>query len=93
MVNFNSDVVLDDRTDLDLGYYYYHADDFQNPVNGLALGAGAEEHSATATLTRRISKNLRASLKFAFTHYEDSSTGGYGNYDALIVSSSLQYRF
>jgi hypothetical protein len=91
--NFNSNFILDEKTDLDVGYYYYHADDFQTPVNGLALGAGSKQHSVTATLTRRISKNLRVNLKFAYTHNEDTSTGGYGNYDSTLVSSSLQYRF
>lgn len=91
--NFNANIAIDDKTDLDLGYFYYYANDFQNPANGLALGAGAKQNSVTATLTRRINKNLRLNLKFAYTHYEDTSTGGYGNYDSTLVSASLQYRF
>jgi hypothetical protein len=92
-LNFNSDFVLDDRTDLNLGYFYYYANDFQNPADGLALGAGAREHSCTATLTRRIKPNLRVNLKFAYSHYTDATTGGFGNYDSFLVSTSLQYRF
>ncbi|MGD0744293.1 MAG: hypothetical protein ABSA45_03975 [Verrucomicrobiota bacterium] len=92
-VNFNSDFVLDEKTDLNLGYFYYRADDYQPPVNGLPLGAGAEEHSVTATLSRRITKNLRLNLKYAFTHYEDSASTGHFNYDAHVIFSSLQYRF
>ena len=93
-VNFNSDFVLDSKTDLNLGYFYYRAADGQNGiVGGVPLGTDAEEHSVTATLTRRISKNLRWNLKYAFTHYEDSASAGHFNYDAHIVYSSLQYRF
>jgi hypothetical protein len=93
-VNFNSDFVLDAKTDLNLGYFYYRAADGQNNiVGGLPLGADAEEHSVTATLTRRISKNLRWSLKYAFTHYEDYASGGNFNYNAHVIYSSLQYRF
>jgi hypothetical protein len=93
-VNFNSDFVLDSKTDLNLGYFYYRAADSQNGiVGGVPLGTDAEEHSVTATLTRRISKNLRWNLKYAFTHYEDSASAGHFNYDAHIVYSSLQYRF
>jgi hypothetical protein len=93
-VNFNSDFVLDDKTDLNLGYFYYRAADGQNNiVGGLPLGTDAEEHSVTATLSRRITKNLRLNLKYAFTHYEDSASAGNFNYDAHVIFSSLQYRF
>ncbi len=91
--NFNSDFVLDDRTDLDLGYFYYYANDFQNPQAGVGYGAGAKQHSVTATLTRRISQNLRVNVRFAYTHYNDTANSGYGNYESTLVSSSLQYRF
>ena len=50
-VNFNSTLVLDDKTDLNLGYFYYRADDGQNNiVGGVPLGTDTEEHSVTATL-------------------------------------------
>jgi hypothetical protein len=92
-VNFNASFVLGEKTDLNLGYFYYRADDYQPPVDGVPFGAGAEEHSVTASLTRRISKNLRWNLKYAFSHYEDSASAGAFNYDAHLVYSSLQYRF
>ncbi len=93
-VNFNSDFVLDAKTDLNLGYFYYRAADGQDGIiGGLPLGADARENSVTATLTRRISKNLRWNLKYAFTHYEDSASAGNFNYNAHILYTSLQYRF
>ena len=93
-VNFNSDFVLDAKTDLNLGYYYYRAADGQdNIVGGLPLGTDAQEQSVTATLTRRISKNLRWNLKYAFSHYQDYASGGNFDYNAHLIYSSLQYRF
>jgi hypothetical protein len=93
-VNFNSDFVLDEKTDLNLGYFYYRAADGQNQiVGGLPLGTDTEEHSLTATLVRRITQNLRLNLKYAFTHYEDLASGGNFNYDAHVIFASLQYRF
>ena len=93
-VNFNSDFVLDDKTDLNLGYFYYRAADGQNNiVDGVPLGTDTEEHSVTAALSRRITQNLRLNLKYAFTHYEDSASGGDFNYDAHVIFASLQYRF
>ena len=47
----------------------------------------------TATLTRRISKNLRLNLKYAYSHYVDSASGGNFSYNAHLIYSSLQYRF
>jgi hypothetical protein len=93
-VTFNSSVVVDDKTDLNLGFVYYQADDYSNNSSaGLPLGAGAEEQSVTATLTRRITRNLRVNLKYAYSHYNDRASGGNNNYNAQMVYSSLQYRF
>jgi hypothetical protein len=93
-VNFNSTLVLDDKSDLNLGYFYYRAADGQNNiVGGLPLGTDTKEHSVTATFSRRITQNLRFNLKYAFTHYEDSASAGNFNYDAHVIFSSLQYRF
>jgi hypothetical protein len=93
-VNFNSDFVLDDRTDLNIGYFYYRAADGQNGiVGGLPLGTDTEENSITATLVRRITQNLRLNLKYAYTHYDDFASGGHYDYDAHVIFASLQYRF
>lgn len=93
-VNGNIGLVLDDKTDLNLGYYYYRANDGQNSlVNGLPLGTDAEQNSVTATLTRRISKNIRWNLRYGFTHYVDLASAGNYNFDAHVIYSSLQYRF
>ena len=93
-VNFNSTLVLDDKTDLNLGYFYYRADDGQNNiVGGVPLGTDTEEHSVTATLVRRITQNLRLNLKYAYTHYDDMASAGHFSYDAQVIFASLQYRF
>ena len=39
-----------------------------NSSDGLPLGAGAEEHTITAGVTRRISPHLRVNVKYAFFH-------------------------
>ncbi|HEX5397589.1 MAG TPA: hypothetical protein VFY06_00885, partial [Verrucomicrobiae bacterium] len=92
-VNFDSGIVLDEKTDLNLGYFYYQADNNQAPVNGVPFGAGAKEHSVTATLTRRITPNLRWNLRYAYTHYDDTASSGQFSYDAHLIYSSIQYRF
>lgn len=94
MLNFSSGFVLDDKTDLKLSYFYYHADDYQDiSAVGVPYGTGAEEHGITATLTRRLSKNIRWLLRYGFFHYQDPLYGGYRDFDAQLVYSSIQYRF
>jgi hypothetical protein len=94
-VNGNVGLVLDDKTDLNLGYYYYRAADGQNSIgaNGLPLGTDAQENSVTASLTRRISKNLRWNLKYSYTHYQDFASAGSYDFNAQVIFTSLQYRF
>jgi hypothetical protein len=93
-LNFTAGLVLDDKTDLNLGYFFYQADDYSNNASaGLPLGAGAEEHGLTATITRRISPRLRLNLKYGYYHALDEASGWNNNYEAHVVYSSLQYRF
>lgn len=93
-VNFNAGFVVNDKTDLNVGYFYYRADNFQdNSAAGLPLGTGAEEHGVTATIVRRISKNLRLTLRYAYFHYDEETYGGNNNYEAHTLFSSLQCRF
>jgi len=93
-VNFSSGLVLDQKTDLKLGFFYYRADDYtDNATAGVPYGAGAEEYGATATLVRRITEHLRLSLKYGFSNYRDALYGGNQDFRAHLVYSSLQYRF
>ena len=85
---------LDEKTDLQLQYSYYHADDYvDNSTAGLPYGAGDEQHSVTATLTRRITKALQVSLKYGFFRNHDETSGGLDNYNAQLVYANMQYRF
>nr|UXE45816.1 hypothetical protein Hi04_10k_c5218_00029 [uncultured bacterium] len=93
-LNFNGGFVVDDKTDLNIGYYFYTADDFQdNSLYGLPLGAAGREHGVTVTISRRLTQNLRLNLKYGYSNYEDFASGGNNNYVANLVYSSLQYRF
>ncbi|HEY5914431.1 MAG TPA: hypothetical protein VJA21_27900 [Verrucomicrobiae bacterium] len=93
-LNFSSGLVLDDKTDLKLGYFYYRTDDYQdNSDIGLPLGAGGQEHAITATLARRLTERIRLTLRYGFFHYTDDAFGGNRDFDAHLVYSGLQYRF
>jgi hypothetical protein len=93
-VHFSSVVALDNKTDLTLSYLYYLSGDYSdNSPLGVPYGAGSEEHAVTATLTRRISKNLRLALKYGYYHYDDVAYGGNRDFGANLITASLRYRF
>ena len=93
-LNFNSGFVVNDKTDFNVNYFYYRADDFKNnAASGVPYGSGAQEHGVTATLVRRISKNVKMTLRYGFFHSDDDLYGGHRNFDAHGIMSTLQYRF
>jgi hypothetical protein len=93
-LNFTAGLVLDDKTDLNVGYFYYQADNFDdNSAYGLPLGAEGHEHGVTAALVRRLTKNLRLTCRYAYYQYDDGTYGGNRDYQAHGIYSSLQYRF
>ncbi|HUA65547.1 MAG TPA: hypothetical protein VME24_06850 [Alphaproteobacteria bacterium] len=93
-LNFSPSLVLDDKTDLNVGYFYYQANDYQNnSTAGVPLGAGSREQAVTATLTRRINARLRVSLKYGYYDYKDALTGGNSDFHANLVMATMQLRF
>ena len=93
-VNGTAGYALDAKTDLQLQYSYYNANNYMNnSAYSQPYGAGDEQQSVTATITRRISKALQLSLKFGFFHNQDETSGGMDNYNAQLVYVSMQYRF
>lgn len=93
-LNFSPSLVLDEKTDLTVNYFYYQADDYQNnSTAGVPLGAGSREQAVTATLTRRINPRLKVSLKYGYYNYNDALTGGNSNFQANLVMATMQFRF
>lgn len=93
-MNFSSGLVLDNRTDLKVSYFYYRADDYSdNSAFGVPYGAGAEEHGVTAALIRRIARNIRWTLRYGFFSNRDQLSGGHNDYQTHMILSTVQYRF
>ena len=93
-VNFTSGLVLNDKTDLDVSYFYYQADDFSDiALSGVPYGAGAQEHAVTATLTRRISEKIRLSLKYGYFRFLDAPSAGNADYGVHLIYATMRYRF
>jgi hypothetical protein len=93
-MNFSSGLVLDNKTDLNVSYVYYQAEDYtDNSPAGVPYGAGGQEHSVTVTLTRRLSERVRLSLKYGYYRYLDDATGGNADFGVNLVYATLRYRF
>ena len=85
---------MDDKTDLQVQYTYYNADDYINNARfSQPYGSGAVQQSVTASISRRISNNLRLTLKYGYFTYHDITSGGHNNYNANLIYGSLQIRF
>lgn len=94
LMNFFSSLVLDDKTDLNVNFYYYRANDYaNNSAFGVPYGPGAEDYGITAAIVRRLSKAVRLNLKYGFYHSLDEPSGGHKDYQAQFVSASVQLRF
>jgi hypothetical protein len=86
--------IIDDKTDFYADYSFYCANDhFKNVGVAVPYGLGATEHTASATITRQVTKNMRLLLKYGYFNYRDETYGGHNNYRAHSIYSSLQYRF
>ena len=84
----------DAKTDIQMQYSYYRADNFyNNSVSSVPYGAGAEEQGITLTLLRRISDTIHWSVKYGFFTNRDETSGDHNNYDAHVIYTSLRVAF
>jgi hypothetical protein len=103
VVNFRNDYwtvtsgfgyIIDDKTEFLADYSFYCANDhFKNAAVAMIYGLGATEHTASATLTRQLTKQMRLLLRYGYYNYRDVTSGGHNNYQAHSLYSGLQVRF
>jgi hypothetical protein len=85
---------LGDKTDIQVNYFYYRADDYEdNSLVSQPYGSDAEENAVTVTLSHEFSKNIRGTLRYGFFNNRNETYGGRNDYDAHLLATSLQYRF
>jgi hypothetical protein len=103
VVNFRNDYwtastgigyIIDDKTDFYSDFSFYCANDyFKNPAVAVPYGMGATEYTASASITRQLTKNTRLLLRYGYYNYRDVTSGGHNNYQAHSLYSGLQVRF
>jgi hypothetical protein len=86
--------VLGKKTDLQAQHFYYRADNWEdNSASSQPYGAGVEEHGIGGTLLHRLNERVQLALRYSFFHHKDETSGGYNDFDAHMIYSSLRYAF
>ena len=86
--------IIDDKTDFYSDFSFYCANDhFKTAAVAVPYGLGATEYTASATLTRQLTKQMRLLLRYGYYNYRDETSGGHNNYRAHSLYSGLQVRF
>ncbi len=86
--------VVDDKTDLQVNYFFYRANNFINNSGvSMPYGPSAQDHSVNAALIRNFSKAVRGTLSYGYFAHRDETSGRRDNYDAHLVFSTITYRF
>jgi hypothetical protein len=93
-VTSSAGYIIDDKTDFSTDFSFYCANDhFKNAAVAMPYGLGATEYTASATITRQLTKQMRLLLRYGYFNYRDVTSGGHNNYEAHSIYSGLQYRF
>lgn len=91
---FSSRFVVDDKTDLNVAYFHYEAENYKDNWDaGVPYGSDARQHEVTATVIRRLKENIRLKLKYGYFEFQDRTFGDRKNYSAHALSGSIQVRF
>ncbi len=86
--------VADDATDVLLTYETGKVDNWiDNSAITVPYGIKSDEDTVQLAVTRRINRNLRVKMKYAYTEYDEPSAGGFNDYTAHALVTQLQYRF
>ena len=103
VVNFRNDYwtvtsgagyIIDDKTDFYTDFSFYCANDhFKNAGVAVPYGLGATENTASASITRQLTPQMRLLLRYGYFNYRDVTSGGHNNYEAHSLYSGLQVRF
>ncbi|MFN0067161.1 MAG: hypothetical protein ACKVYV_05940 [Limisphaerales bacterium] len=82
---------LSEKMDLLASYLFSTADYSQDNAAGLPLGIEYTRHGVTAGFTRRMRKNVTATLQYAFWTYDEPSRGGAADYTAQGFFASARW--
>ena len=86
----SANYALNKETDFHCAYSFSRADYGQNNVaDGLPLGLNYTRHGLMAGVSRRLTKHLTSTLRYAFYRYSEPSSGGINDYTAHGIFATL----
>ncbi|HMO65001.1 MAG TPA: hypothetical protein PKE47_07240 [Verrucomicrobiota bacterium] len=89
----NATFALNGKMDLLASCLFSVADYAQDNTDGLPLGIEYTRHGVTAGFTRRMRRNVTATLQYAFWHYDEPSRGGAADYTAHGLFASARWQW
>lgn len=84
---------LSEKMDLLASYLFSVTDYSQDNLEGLPLGLEYTRHAVTAGFTRRMRRNVTASLQYAFWTYDEPTRGGATDYTAHGLFASARWQW
>jgi hypothetical protein len=92
-LNAAATYAFDAKTSLQTGYNFSSANYGENnAANGVPLGLNYTRHDLSVSLTRKFSSRLSGSLRYAFSQYNEPSSGTLDNFVAHGVFCSMTYK-
>jgi hypothetical protein len=87
-------IALSERTDLRGQYFFYKADNYNNTwAVRQPFGSDATEHGFSIGLAHQLTDAIRWRLAYAYFTNNEDLTGGRNDYDASLISTSLDFKF
>lgn len=94
MFNVASGMAIDERTDAEFLYTWTSADNNHDvSASSLTYGSNFEENAVRVQLARRLDDHTRLAIGYGYFNNDEAFAGGQYNYDAHLVTTSLEFEY
>ncbi|MDQ8197735.1 hypothetical protein QEH56_06220 [Pelagicoccus enzymogenes] len=92
--NLSASWGIDENSSAAVTLFYNAVDNYvDNSEFAQPYGEDLVETGASATYTRQLTDNAQLTLRYSYYDSEDKAAGGFNDYDAQVLYSSIRYRF
>ncbi len=92
--NLSASWGIDDISNAAVTLYYNTVDNYvDNSEFAQPYGEDLTETGVSATYTRQLTDNAQLTLRYSYYDSDDKASGGYNDYHAQVLYSSIRYRF
>ncbi len=90
-LSWNGGYAFSEKTQLNWGYYYYHADNYGAAT--MPYGSISDEHQLTVGVDHQLTENVLMNVRYGYFKGDDAAAGGFNDYEAHVVSTGVRFRF